>query len=622
MRFLCFLIITLFMLYGCSAVTTFKGPAIDPAFEAKQLLHTGQFAVAAEEYIQLSQQYPARMVEYQLMAANALIEDGRPEAAIQLINDTQINSGNSQQLSQKNIILAKLALFQSNVIKALNLLEEISNSHELPDEFILIYHGLRASLFNKQMAYLQATKERLEMQGYIQDASEKLENLQLIWRNLNKIDAQEMIELEITSQSDLNPWIELAVINKTLASKPEELKNAVGAWQDYYPRHPANLSIVSQILEMTMVSSFKPQQIALLLPLTGGFERYSERIRDGFLAAWFVEKEYKPKVRIYNANSLNINTIYDKAVEEGADFIVGPLEKKAVRSLYDRGTLPVRTLALNQIEKDDFVNSDYQLLSPARLIQFGLLPEDEARQVAERGIFEGHNRVLIITPADELGNRIFNAFNNVWEKMGGIVLERVNYDPSSKDFIAPVKSLLNIESSEYRINALKQKIGRNMNSVSRVREDADFIFMVANNLPANQLVPQLRFFRAGELPIYSISHIYRGKPNPQSDSDLNGVELVDIPWVLQPTEKQDDIQLLINSRWKSQSTTFPRYYAFGVDSFRIITNLGKMAADRTNRYTGATGELFMTDDGVIHRNLLWAKFINGEPKIIDIGNTF
>ena len=620
MRFLYLLIIIILMLYGCGTIITHQEPTLDPASQARQLFHSGQFAEAAEKYIQFSKQYPARTVEFQFMAASALIENKNLETAIQLINNTQIKLGNSQQLSQKNIILAKLALFQNNDTDALSLLEDVNISNVMPDEFILTYHGLRAKLFNRQMDYLQATKEHLEMHTYIKNASEKQDNLQLIWRNLNNIDTQKMIDLEITEQSTLIPWIELTIINKTLATKPEELRKAVNAWLDYYPQHPASLYITSQILEMAL--GFKPQQIALLLPLTGNFERYSERIRDGFLAAWFVEKEYKPNIRIYNANSLNINDIYDMAVEEGADFIVGPLEKNAVKALHDRETLPVRTLALNQISKDDFMNGDYQILSSTRLTQFGLLPEDEARQIAERGILEGHNRVLVITPADELGNRIFKAFNNEWRKMGGIVLERVNYDPLSKDFITPVKNLLNIDHSESRINALQQKISRNITGVSRVREDADFIFMVASNLLANQIVPQLRFFRADVLPIYSTSYAYSGKPNPQADSDLNGVEIVDIPWVLQLTEKQDNIQRLINSLWQLQSLTLPRYYAFGVDAFQIIIHLSKMSANRSNRHTGTTGELFLTDNGIIHRNLLWAKFIDGEPKIIEIGNTF
>ena len=137
MRFLCLLFITLFMLYGCGTVTTLKGSATDPAFQANQMLHTGQFAEAAEVYLQLSAQYPTHMVEYQLMAANALIEDKRPEIAIQLISDTQINPGNRRQQSQKNIILAKLALYQGNDIEALGLLEEISNSNELPDDYMI-----------------------------------------------------------------------------------------------------------------------------------------------------------------------------------------------------------------------------------------------------------------------------------------------------------------------------------------------------------------------------------------------------------------------------------------------------------------------------------------------------
>jgi hypothetical protein len=198
--------------------------------------------------------------------------------------------------------------------------------------------------------------------------------------------------------------------------------------------------------------------------------------------------------------------------------------------------------------------------------------------------------------------------------MGGTILERVDYDPQTSDFVTPIKQLLNIDSSEGRISSLRQKLGRNLITSSRLREDIEFVFMVATNLNARQIVPHLRFFRAEGVPIYTISSVYTGKQNPQVDEDLNGVEFVDMPWLLRPDAQDSMLQSQIEQSWQTSSTIYPRYYAFGVDAFRIISQITDLALKKNYRYKGETGSLYMTTDGVIHRNLLWARFDNGLPE--------
>ncbi len=144
--------------------------------------------------------------------------------------------------------------------------------------------------------------------------------------------------------------------------------------------------------------------------------------------------------------------------------------------------------------------------------------------------------------------------------------------------------------------------------------------MVANNLTARQIVPHLKFFRAEGIPIYTTSAVYTGNINPQIDNDLNGVEFVDIPWLLNENNDQNSLPSQIQNNWDSDSSIFPRYYAFGVDAFRLVSRVGDLMLKASNKYQGETGELFMSEDGRLRRNLNWARFENGRPVPLTSGN--
>jgi len=279
--------------------------------------------------------------------------------------------------------------------------------------------------------------------------------------------------------------------------------------------------------------------------------------------------------------------------------------------------LPVRTLGLNQIESGETPVADVsESTKLPGLLQFGLRPEDEAQEVARRGILEGYKRVLIISPADDFGSRVVNAFQNEWKRLGGRVLERISYENYTDEFITPVKQLLNIDSSEARIALLKKRVGRSISVSSRLRNDADFIFMVGISAMARQVVPHLRFFRADTIPIYTISNVYSGIPDPQSDIDLNGVEFVDMPWLFNTSS---NLRTRLTQGLETDGSGLPRYYAFGIDAFRLIPRLGQLMLDKNIRYSGETGLLYLTAQGVIHRNLTWARFIDGQAQVVTIG---
>src|SRR3954470_1129548 len=117
--------------------------------------------------------------------------------------------------------------------------------------------------------------------------------------------------------------------------------------------------------------------IALLLPLASpSFARPADAVRQGFTAAAKVAGKNVPPIRVYpvNEDTLNVLTIYEQALEAGAQLVVGPLTRNGVAALAASNLVSVPTLALNTLDSR---------AAPARMYLFGLGVEQEARQIAQ-----------------------------------------------------------------------------------------------------------------------------------------------------------------------------------------------------------------------------------------------
>jgi len=143
--------------------------------------------------------------------------------------------------------------------------------------------------------------------------------------------------------------------------------------------------------------------------------------------------------------------------------------------------------------------------------------------------------------------------------------------------------------------------------------------MAAVPQAGRKIVPQFRYFRVDDIPVYSTSHVYSGNPDPQLDSDMNGVEFTDMPWVLRGQDRLPPVQAAMQADWTSQDSPYRRLYAFGVDAFRLILQLARLDVQHDYRYDGQTGELSMDADGIIRRQLSWARFVDGVPVRINPG---
>jgi len=351
-----------------------------------------------------------------------------------------------------------------------------------------------------------------------------------------------------------------------------------------------------------------PERIALLLPVGGQYAKAADAVRNGFLAAYYAnQKASGISVRIYETSAENVIAVYQQAVADGMQFIVGPLEKQAVSRLSELAPLPVPVLALNYIDNTP---------TAGNFFQFSLSPEDEARQVAERIWLDGHSQGIAMIPEGAWGERVIKAFMDRMEQLGSSILEIQTYKQKQKDFTQSVSTLLNIDESKRRHRALRATVGRKIEFENRRRQDIDFVFVAAFPRDARQIRPVLKFYNASKLPIYSTSHTFTGIQNASADGDMDGIIFGDMPWVLGSAGDDGEMQMRVKQLWPQSASSYMRLFAFGMDAFNIMPYIETLQHSNQTRYSGRTGSIHLSQDHRLHRQLIWAKFSRGIPKVI------
>jgi outer membrane PBP1 activator LpoA protein len=337
-----------------------------------------------------------------------------------------------------------------------------------------------------------------------------------------------------------------------------------------------------------------PTKVALLVPLQTAS---GQSVRNGFLASYYYDKQQvanAPTVDVLDTSGGNVIALYQQAIAQGADFVVGPLTKEEVQTLASSGNLPVPVLALNTLDEGRSVRNLYQ---------YGLSPHDEADQAAVRAIQNGHSRALIVAPDDTWGQGVARAFHNRFEASGGAVIESFAY--KNTNLPEQIKAALQAGEAE--------KIGIERRTLPESRKDMDMIFLVAFPQQARQIKPLFRFYNIGNTPVYATSIVYAGKPTPTYDRDLDGIEFDDMPWLIGPeqigwSEMRERTQTL----WPASYNRYPRLYAMGIDAYNLTHQLYSLS--KGSGFQGTTGLLYVDSSQRIKRQLEWARMQNGVPR--------
>jgi outer membrane PBP1 activator LpoA protein len=321
-----------------------------------------------------------------------------------------------------------------------------------------------------------------------------------------------------------------------------------------------------------------PPDIALLLPLQSpDFKPAAEALQRGFQVAL---KAGDAKLTAFafptDAEPEQVLAMYAAALRRGAKVVIGPMTRSAVTALAASGLVNIPTLALNAPDNDTAL--------PRRFFWFGLSTDAEARQIASQ-VWHDDQKVCFVVAADTpLAKRTAQAFSDAYTSQGGKVMQTFSFSPAQNAFPQIRDRLANFESG--------------------------CVFLAADANQARLVRPYL----SNSLTVYATSLINSPEAPPRDNVDLNGIRFADMPWLLQP----DHPAVMVYPRASPlDAGSLERFYALGIDAFRIAVELLKMQPVLRLDLDGVTGRVRIGPNNQIMREPLPATFRDGVAVPLD-----
>jgi outer membrane PBP1 activator LpoA protein len=178
------------------------------------------------------------------------------------------------------------------------------------------------------------------------------------------------------------------------------------------------------------------------------------------------------------------------------------------------------------------------------------------------------------------------------------LLETQRYEPARADFSDIIHQILQIHDVK--------------GEPSTHRTDAAFIFVAGTAGAARQILPQLKFHYAGDVPVYATSDSF--EPDPGANTDIDGLLFPDMPWMISADSVTGQIRDGVRTAWPVRTARRDRLYAFGFDAYRLVPALRSKSLSEVAGISGMTGKLRLDDHNRIRRELDWAQIKGGVPQ--------
>ena len=583
-------------LSACVPTTTVRSPAeVAAAQHADDLAQQGQLEQAAQAWLTLAGQSPARADSYRLKAAEAWRQDGRIEQAAPVLATIRRDRLDGDEPLRLDLLRAELALSHHDAQTALRLTTQ--PNVQVPPSLRLRLLELRARAMKDAGDVWGAARTRVQMDADLQgfdQAQNRRQALDLLAR-LGVAPLQHRAAA-MKPGDHLLPWVNEALrqLGVSVAQPQPELQQAVGMLR---PEAGANVREGYQV----------PAQVALLLPADGDYAPASTPIRQGFFAAYLDAGSNgapRPAIRTYNSHGTADGAVqaYQQAVRDGARLVVGPLTRGEVAAVFALPQLPVPLLALN--------HPDDRQLPAGNASEFGLLPETEGAQAADHMAERGMLRAYVVVSSDDFARRAADAFKAELDSRGGEVIDMAVLPAGATSYADSIGNLHLPTTPAVPLDAPSAPAeASSVAAPAPAAPNNTGIFISMRPNQARLLMPQLRIAQVN-LPVFATSHVYSGGDDPGANRDLDGVEFCDAPWLFDAQPGLPD-RAAMAAKLPAASDGAARLFAFGMDAWDLVPYLDWLRAHPGSYMPGATGQLAADPFGRIRRVLTWAKFQNG-----------
>lgn len=546
-------------------------------------------------------------IAWQLLSARALIAEGHSQPALDMLLSVERNSLSTQQLFEIALIKSEAYLLEKryqDAATALNFSSTLSTTEQPHWQRFYLLNATISELLNNNA---KAVEYRVALNDFL-DAELHSTNNSRLWELVSVIPLAELQPLTLrfnTENPTLSGWYHLAAIAQQYRTEPQSLINELQTWKTTYPQHPALTGFPIELVKAMATIPYAPSQIAVLAPLTGKRAVAGKAIRDGMLSAYYqVNAADRIDLRFYDTATVSADKLYLQALDDGADFVVGPLLKSNLAKVLPL-VKDVPIISLNKLP---------ETLAAENIYYFSLSSNDEAIAAAKKMHHDGIKHPLVLAPNNRTGNRLSEEFNKQWQSLTDASSETYKYK-SRSDMQNTVTSLFAVTSSNQRIRLMHNLVGADVKAKTRSRRDIDAIYIIATPSEAMLAIPYISTTQnpyAPQVTVYASSRTHGNNLSRSQNRDLNGLIFSDMPWLLNPDR---DLKQQTLALWPNMSKIQQNLFAMGYDTFKLIPTLLQLRNFPNLRLAGQTGILYINDNGIIEREFSWAKYRSGKIKL-------
>jgi len=325
-----------------------------------------------------------------------------------------------------------------------------------------------------------------------------------------------------------------------------------------------------------------PNQLAVLLPLSGSSAGAGIAVRDGFLSQYYAENRRRPRVNFYDTagNAEGAKNAASKAIAEGEQMIVGPLTRDEVNAVSNQADVTVPVLFLNRGQNPP---------APGNL-SFALSPDEEGWISADRFANRNQMSVIIFAQRDDTAQRTVAAFKDQYKIRGGQIIAEHMVEGEAMELPAKISALL---------------AGNNAN--------ASAIYIALKAPQARALMTQVKISSLASAPKLAASLILNGASASQ-DTVLDGIEMPELPWLLNQYSGLANADSVAKNMPSIRGPA-QRLFAFGADAWQLSAYLDRLQKDAGFVLAGATGSMRVDSMGNVQRDPAWAVFSGGRPRV-------
>ncbi|MEP1384758.1 MAG: penicillin-binding protein activator [Paraglaciecola sp.] len=604
--------VAVFILFSCSNTVERKPQVAEkaPSETPIVIVKDGEYYLqeAKKSYANTQDSYQGNLLF--LSAAEAFQTEGRCDKSIKMLQVVRKELNNEQLRRHSNLIIAECYfILDDSTHKNADTL--LSN---LPSDTIFSarIHALESQFYVRKKQWLKGASSLLKT------AVPENEKSQKIWSLLKNLSLRELEQASL-QYSNLQPWLQLAIINKRFALNPAEYKQQLLNWQSRNLTETIANNLPEEVIEMLQLEPITPSKIAVLIPLSGRLASQGIAIKKGILASYYQD--------LKNAH-INENEIFKelhffdsalKTPEElntsvaNFDVIIGPLIKEKLAALKDILPADKIMLGLNRLESTGTTSTSNSITDsleaePLKAVEqyfFSLAPEDEAQQLARHILKHQLVHPVIFAAEGSSTQRMAQAFINEWQKQTNNTPELTTFT-TNKDMRIQVSSVLDVAQSKARIKEIEYLSNKEVFGVERNRRDIDAIILFASPEQTELLNPiieaSLSPFARKSLSVFASSRSYSIDINQNSLRDLRNLTFTDMPWML-PNHDWKALSSEVNELWPQEKDSLLRLFAMGVDAYNLIPQLRTLRLLSNVNSHGLTGDINIDSLGIIHRNL-------------------